>query len=273
MTNSKQKKNDTSLKPFIFGSIAVVIICASVAKAIYSSFPNWAERGEFGDSFGAVNALFSGLAFAGIIYTILLQRRELQLQREELELTRDELKRSADAQEKSQQELVKQLEFNSEARQQDLIISNINDWTDKVLSSIDRYTYGKLEGVGALDRAIQELLTQYSDTKSKVDKKAIQPYDDALTSLPKVLYVSIALIISDIEALLQYIITKQPKKELFEVNLNIIHNIIDHTMDNISKCDIIQADLIEKGLIVPETYLKITLTNIKNRLDIINTFK
>lgn len=34
-------------------------------------------RGLFGDQFGAVNSLFSGLAFAGIIITILLQRRDL----------------------------------------------------------------------------------------------------------------------------------------------------------------------------------------------------
>jgi len=34
-------------------------------------------RGVFGDKFGAINALFSGLAFAGIIWTILLQRKEL----------------------------------------------------------------------------------------------------------------------------------------------------------------------------------------------------
>ena len=57
-------------------------------------------KGQFGDSFGALNALFSGLAFAGIIYTIQLQRKELNYQREELRLTRFELKRSTDAQEK-----------------------------------------------------------------------------------------------------------------------------------------------------------------------------
>jgi len=34
-------------------------------------------RGLFGDQFGAINSLFSGMAFAGIIFTILLQRREL----------------------------------------------------------------------------------------------------------------------------------------------------------------------------------------------------
>ncbi len=41
--------------------------------------------------FGAVNALFSGLAFASLVYTIFLQKRELELQRQELALTRAEL--------------------------------------------------------------------------------------------------------------------------------------------------------------------------------------
>lgn len=50
------------------------------------------ERGMFGDMFGAVNALFSGLAFAGLIVTLLYQKEELKLQREELAQTREELK-------------------------------------------------------------------------------------------------------------------------------------------------------------------------------------
>jgi hypothetical protein len=57
-----------------------------------------AGRGQFGDLFGGANALFTGLAFAGVIYTILLQSNELELQREELRLNREELHRSADAQ-------------------------------------------------------------------------------------------------------------------------------------------------------------------------------
>lgn len=52
------------------------------------------ERGQFGDMFGASNALFSGLAFIGLIYAILLQRSELALQRIELKLTRKEMKGS-----------------------------------------------------------------------------------------------------------------------------------------------------------------------------------
>lgn len=67
-------------------------------------------RGTFGDMFGAVNALFSGFAFIGVIYAILLQRTELALQRDELSMTRAELKKSADAQEKSERALAKQAE-------------------------------------------------------------------------------------------------------------------------------------------------------------------
>lgn len=37
------------------------------------------NRGTFGDMFGAANALFTGLAFATLIYTAWMQREELAL--------------------------------------------------------------------------------------------------------------------------------------------------------------------------------------------------
>jgi hypothetical protein len=69
----------------LLGTIFIVWIASGFA--LYA-LP---ERGTFGDMFGAVNALFSGLAFASLIYTILLQRQELRLQREELHFTRKEI--------------------------------------------------------------------------------------------------------------------------------------------------------------------------------------
>lgn len=54
------------------------------------------ERGTFGDMFGSVNAIFSGLAFAGIIITIYIQSHELKLQRKELKLTRKEMELTRD---------------------------------------------------------------------------------------------------------------------------------------------------------------------------------
>lgn len=67
------------------------------------------QPNQFGDQFGAVNALFSGLAFAGLFWAIWLQRQELSLQRHELSLTRDELQRTAAAQEAAQDALRSQV--------------------------------------------------------------------------------------------------------------------------------------------------------------------
>lgn len=36
---------------------------------------DWAERGQLGDQFGAVNALFSGLALAGVVVAIMIKGR------------------------------------------------------------------------------------------------------------------------------------------------------------------------------------------------------
>lgn len=75
-------------------ALAVVALWIGAGLVLYDAnagTPIWGERGTFGDMFGSVNALFSGLAFAGIIFTVLLQRQELQLQRHELKLQRDEI--------------------------------------------------------------------------------------------------------------------------------------------------------------------------------------
>jgi ABC-type molybdate transport system permease subunit len=73
--------------------VAVLVLALWLSPVIvgYSFFGSWEERGQFGDLFGSVNALFSGLAFAGLIYAILLQRQELTLQRAELKLQREEM--------------------------------------------------------------------------------------------------------------------------------------------------------------------------------------
>ena len=78
--------------------IGWVIPLIIIALVISSCWATWfflvdeVKRGTFGDMFGVTNAFFSGLAFGGVIYAIILQRRELRFEREELELTRIELK-------------------------------------------------------------------------------------------------------------------------------------------------------------------------------------
>lgn len=87
--NKKQEENLYGL--FILFGVVFLIWAISIIPLMYI-YPNLPERGTFGDSFGLVNSLFSGLALAGIIYTIFLQKKELKLQREELHETREEFK-------------------------------------------------------------------------------------------------------------------------------------------------------------------------------------
>ncbi|TXT38999.1 MAG: hypothetical protein FD138_205 [Planctomycetota bacterium] len=74
-------------------ALGVLIVALLVVAAI--AIPRWytapKTAAEFGDMFGAPNALFSGLAFLGVIVAILLQREELELQREEIRQNRFEL--------------------------------------------------------------------------------------------------------------------------------------------------------------------------------------
>lgn len=80
------------------GVTAIVII-----YAIFLILITWplseisiSKAGVFGDSFGVLTSLFSGLAFSGMIITILLQKEELKLQRQELTYTRQEIKEQKD---------------------------------------------------------------------------------------------------------------------------------------------------------------------------------
>lgn len=87
----KCKISKTSWIAILVG-IGVLALWAGSWWWISQHFQNSNERGTFGDMFGAINALFSGLAFAGLIVTLLYQKEELTLQREELKATRDEFK-------------------------------------------------------------------------------------------------------------------------------------------------------------------------------------
>ncbi len=95
--NRKDKKREQYHPPlivFILISLIVITIQIMGGILIYYSITNWGDRANFGEMFGAIGTLFSGLAFAGVIYTILLQRNEF--------------KRTAEAQKQSEQSLTDQ---------------------------------------------------------------------------------------------------------------------------------------------------------------------
>ncbi|CAI3119490.1 hypothetical protein MWMV18_MWMV18_03222 [Acinetobacter calcoaceticus] len=91
--NSKKKKS-SDWKGFIYCFLLIISVFAMWVGYPYGlpylhTITNAATYGTFGDSFGALNTLFSGLAFATLIITLFLQRKELQLQREEVQESND----------------------------------------------------------------------------------------------------------------------------------------------------------------------------------------
>ena len=79
---------------WIFAVFAAVIgLWALAWYAIVRFIPSnpnagrFSDRGQFGDMFGAVNALFAGLAFAGVICTLWLQRKELEQTQDQIKNT------------------------------------------------------------------------------------------------------------------------------------------------------------------------------------------
>jgi hypothetical protein len=92
--NSESQSNEMPLKSAsprrglaiaaVFAGVLLLwIVTPFVMRWLFST---WEERGVVGDSFGAVNALFSGLAFAGVVVALWLQREQMKIQSHEFQL-------------------------------------------------------------------------------------------------------------------------------------------------------------------------------------------
>ena len=98
-TSQKKSKKDINYKK-AFYSLGLIIIMISIIYFIvvlflYKDSPP--SVGEFGDLFGGLNTLFSGLAFAGVIITVYMQMEELKLTRVVMEESLIEQKDSREA--------------------------------------------------------------------------------------------------------------------------------------------------------------------------------
>ena len=74
------------------GAVVVFVLWLVSALIILSVWPEPSDRGTLGDMFGAINALFSGWAFLGVIVAIVLQKKELEAQRKEIRESRISLR-------------------------------------------------------------------------------------------------------------------------------------------------------------------------------------
>lgn len=92
--NEPVQMNVKKLSALLLGGVVIaVLVYGGVLIAL--TWPveeiSIEKSGLFGDSFGLLTSLFSGLAFAGLIITIVMQKDELAMQREELKLQRSAL--------------------------------------------------------------------------------------------------------------------------------------------------------------------------------------
>jgi len=188
------KKKKKTNKKIALRTIVIVIISIWTISMLISwfFFKSWTESASFGDSFGSINSLFSGLALAGIIYTIYLQKTELSLQRKELKYTREELKRAALAQEESSKSLSKQirltnfpyLEYDSQINDLEKCITIKNktnnvafDLVISIFSFVDESEYSYLKFI---DEHISDV------NKSRIPDLSL--VDDSLWSITEVGY-------------------------------------------------------------------------------------
>lgn len=132
----EKKENSLKLKYLFLLLAAVFVLWFIIGRAMISAYP---EK-EYG-TFGAVNSLFSGLAFVGIIYTILQQKEELRFQREELQLTRKEL-------ELTRQEFIDQNETFRLQRFENSyfqLLKNNSDLLDGQIKMVGKTTFKAIE--------------------------------------------------------------------------------------------------------------------------------
>jgi hypothetical protein len=147
-----------SLATFFIILLAIFIIWCVVANwliaSIYTTDPQ--SAGQLGDTLGFANSLFSALAFGGLFYTILIQRKELRETKQEFIEQNYTLK----------QQRFENTFFNLLALHNDLV-NNLE------------YKNGK--GRAAFDRLLADQHKDYFDTSFKTieDKgKYIRQYND-----------------------------------------------------------------------------------------------
>ncbi|TDL99167.1 MAG: hypothetical protein C4K58_07750 [Flavobacteriaceae bacterium] len=119
---------------FLRIALSVVFLWGLSGFLIYSNLDNWSDRGTFGDLFGAVNALFSGLAFAGLIFTIYMQAEAHEAQKKDIAINRRSIQKSMNIQEQTllaMSEQAKQTQLTAQLNALNTLINYYNIQIDK----------------------------------------------------------------------------------------------------------------------------------------------
>ena len=150
-TMTSPKEDEFPFWPLILGATAIVFLLWGGGFLIlrYGLISDWETRAQAGDTFGGITSLFSGLAFAGLIVTLWMQRHELRLQRLELTETRNELSR--------QREVMEQQTGDSQKQNLETTFFRRLQHFETIIAAIDRQyrdgdETGTVQGRDALER-------------------------------------------------------------------------------------------------------------------------
>ncbi|KAB7613731.1 hypothetical protein F9L33_10175 [Amylibacter sp. SFDW26] len=138
------------------------------------------KAGPAGDMFGAITSLFTGLAFAGLIGTMIFQQRELKLQRNELKLqreevsgTREEIKAQREQMELQNQQMQKQM-FEETFFQ---MLKVFNDYIQDITGPISKDGTIPRKGRDELANLTPSMTYYSSDNQQEIATEYLNMYD------------------------------------------------------------------------------------------------
>ena len=162
---------ENSSKSGVFIGLMLVVIALWLLSAVFiiGYMDNWPDRGTFGDLFGAVNALFSGLAFAALIYTIVLQRDEIKQNREEIVLNRKELAKGSKLQQKAQQVLIQQVNQTHLSAKMNAMRTLVDYYNNQIANPKSTE-----ETIARAKHKRKQIITQIDDLIDGLDDSAVE---------------------------------------------------------------------------------------------------
>ena len=152
-----EAKKNTGESPKLLYGMAAFVITLWIGWWILVSLTtkDSGQAGQLGDLFGGINALFSGLAFATLIFTVHLQRHELSLQRQELADTREVLIGQRT-----------QMELQNKTLAQQGLESTFFQWLSLHHDIVRPIRYGGQEGRAAFAKMHDDLVSTYLGNSS-----------------------------------------------------------------------------------------------------------
>ncbi|MBL7706160.1 MAG: hypothetical protein JNM21_11510 [Taibaiella sp.] len=165
--------------------ITILAGCFVVGAWLLTLYCIGEPKGTSNNKFDALGTLFSGLAFVGLIVTLLLQRSDLKMQREELELSRAEMKRQGDEFERQGQEFERQRQ-EMESQNKTLMIQRFEGTFFKMFEFYNNFKKeknfltrrnGEIIKEGDMKNLFQSLASHIYNMHSKIITPAVMEKD------------------------------------------------------------------------------------------------